>query len=110
MKLSILRPGVSEAELYVEILSENKLGTKRPVMFILSGGPGADHTAYLNYSCLHEVVDIVFHDPRGCGKSSKGALSDYTMNNYIDDVEAIREHLSLEKIIVLGKSYGAMCA
>jgi proline iminopeptidase len=32
------------------------------------------------------------------------------MDNYIDDVEAIRRHLSLNNMIVIGKSYGSMCA
>ncbi len=32
------------------------------------------------------------------------------MNNYIDDIEAIRQALSLEKIIPVGKSYGSVCA
>src|SRR5262249_33120458 len=29
---------------------------------------------------------------------------------YIDDVESIRKELALNKIIVIGKSYGSMCA
>jgi proline iminopeptidase len=86
------------------------LGEGRPVVFILPGGPGADHSVYMKYACLSDVADLVFHDPRGCGQSDKGESSTYTMNNYIDDVEAIRQHFSLEKIMVLGKSYGAMCA
>lgn len=110
MKITLSRPGASPTKLYIEIRSQNKLGEGRPVAFILPGGPGADHTAYLNYSCLQDMADIVFHDPRGCGESSKGELSDYTMNHYIDDVESIRKYLSLEKMIVIGKSYGSMCA
>ena len=110
MKVTITRTGASPTKLYVETIAQHKLGEERPVAFILPGGPGADHTTYLSYACLQEIADLVFHDPRGCGKSNKGESSDYTMDNYIDDVEAIRKHLSLDKIIVIGKSYGSMCA
>lgn len=112
MKIPIARPKVPETSLYVEIVSEKKEkgGEKKPVAFVLPGGPGADHMGYMNYACLKDKVDLVFHDPRGCGQSERGDVSSYTMDNYIDDVEAIRQALSLNKIYIIGKSYGAMCA
>lgn len=112
MKLKITRPGLPTTRLYVEVMSQHKdkLGENRPVAFILPGGPGADHQAYQGYACLKEVADVVFHDPRGCGQSEKGDVSTYTMENYINDVESIRQHLALDKITVIGKSYGSMCA
>lgn len=111
MKVKIERTGVPVTHLNVEVIQQkeqnNKLNT---ATFILPGGPGADHTAYQKYNCLNTVTSLVFHDPRGCGKSDKGDSSTYTMHNYIDDVEAIRQHLSLDKITLIGKSYGSMCA
>lgn len=112
VKISISRPDAPPACLYVEIVAADmaSLGRERPVVFILPGGPGADHTAYQSYACLKDAADLIFHDPRGVGRSDPGENSSYSMNNYINDVESIRLHLSLGKIIVLGKSYGAMCA
>lgn len=112
MKLKIERKNAETTKLFVETLKEKeKLGANgRPVAFILPGGPGADHSAYLSYSCLKTVADLVFHDPRGCGQSEKGAVTTYTMDNYIDDIESLRKALNLEKIVVIGKSYGSMCA
>lgn len=95
--------------LFVKTVAQNKFNDK-PVAFILPGGPGMDHTPYQTYTHLLDVVDIVFHDPRGCGKSDKNNPSSFTMDNYIDDIEAIRQALNLNKIIVIGKSYGSMCA
>ncbi|RDI44574.1 alpha/beta fold hydrolase [Aquicella lusitana] len=109
MKIKISRTNVSPVRLNVEVKSQGKLGD-RPVAFILPGGPGADHTPYLSYACLQGVADLVFHDPRGCGQSNKDNPAGYTLNTYIDDVESIRQALSLDKIIVIGKSYGSMCA
>lgn len=111
MKIAISRTGVSATNLNVETVSQGELGANnRPVAFILPGGPGISHQVYLPYSCLRTVTDLVFHDPRGCGQSDKGELASYTMDNYIDDVEDIRRHFGLGKIILIGKSYGSMCA
>lgn len=112
MKIDIARPHAPATQLFVEVISDNpdKLGQDRPVAFILPGGPGMDHTGYQRYEALKEVADLVFHDPRGCGQSDKGDVSQYNMNNYIDDVEDIRKALSLNEITVVGKSYGSMCA
>jgi proline iminopeptidase len=105
------RASSPETKLFVKIISQEKDKTEsRPTIFILPGGPGIDHTAYSKYSCLIDVADIVFHDPRGCGRSAKDHPSTYSMDNYIDDVEALRNALNLEKIIVLGKSYGSVCS
>lgn len=109
MKIKIARAGLAPTHVNVEVFAKNKLGD-RPVAFILPGGPGADHTNYLKYTCLQTVADLVFHDPRGCGESDKADPSTYTMANYIEDVESIRLALGLNQIIVIGKSYGAMCA
>lgn len=97
--------------LSIQIVCENEsnLGN-RPYVFMLPGGPGANHSHYKDYVCLHKSSNVVFIDPRGCGLSDKQDPFCYTMDNYIQDIEAIRQHLQLEKIILLGKSYGAMCA
>ena len=105
------RETAPETNLFVKVMmrEQHALGS-RPVIFILPGGPGLDHSTYQSYNCLLDVADIVFHDPRGCGKSDKSDSSTYTMENYIADIDALREALSLEKITPLGKSYGSVCA
>lgn len=112
MKVKIARAGAPTTHLYVSKLNqeEKKMGASLPVAFVLPGGPGADHTAYQKYACLQTVSDLIFHDPRGCGQSDKGELSSYTMDNYIDDIETMRQHFGLDKITLIGKSYGSMCA
>ncbi|OGT48422.1 MAG: hypothetical protein A3E82_03740 [Gammaproteobacteria bacterium RIFCSPHIGHO2_12_FULL_38_11] len=105
------RTSAPETQLHVKIVTQNKneMGS-RPVIFILPGGPGLDHSTYQSYNCLLDVADIVFHDPRGCGQSEKGDPSTYSMENYVDDVDILRQSLNLKNIIPLGKSYGSVCA
>lgn len=112
MKVAVSRPSTPDSKLLVKVVSHevDRIGGSRPVVFILPGGPGISHLAYMKYACLLEVADLVFHDPRGCDESDQSDASSYTMTNYIEDVDAIRQHLSLDKIIVIGKSYGSMCA
>lgn len=97
--------------LFVKIVSdtEDSLRTK-PYIFIFPGGFGTNHSHYEDYSCLSTHGNVVFFDPRGCGRSDKSDPGFYTMDNYINDVEEIRKELQLKQIIVLGKSCGAMAA
>jgi proline iminopeptidase len=84
---------------------------ERPVIFLLHGGPGGDHLRYKQYALeLQEMAQLVFIDHRGCGRSKKTKMSDYTLENNVEDIEALRKHLGLEKICILGTSYGGVVA
>jgi proline iminopeptidase len=94
--------------LFVQMCFGEKCSS-RP-LFILPGGPGANRTHFTSYRCLQDDMDLVFHDPRGCGDSDKGSFADYSLENYIEDIEAIMKNLKIEKISLLGKSYGGLPA
>jgi proline iminopeptidase len=84
---------------------------ERPVVFMLHGGPGGDHSRFKLHSLeLQDVAQLVFIDHRGCGRSKKTRQSDYTLENNIEDIEALRQYLGLKKICILGTSYGGMVA
>jgi len=84
---------------------------ERPVLFLLHGGPGGDHFRFKQHSLeLQDVAQLVFIDHRGCGRSKKTKSADYTLENNIEDIEALRKHLGLERINILGTSYGGMVA
>lgn len=53
---------------------------------------------------------MVYIDNRGSGQSAKGPQSSYSLDNNVDDIEALRQHLGLGKILLLGLSYGGMTA
>ncbi|HUD70892.1 MAG TPA: proline iminopeptidase-family hydrolase [Dongiaceae bacterium] len=81
-------------------------------LVILHGGPGASHDYFLPYLLpLARTHRLVFIDERGSGRSEK--LEDpagYTVENMVDDVEAVRKALGLGKISLLGHSYGGVLA
>ena len=105
------RDNAQETRLYIRIVCETEDNLdKMPYIFMLPGGPGANHSHYKDYECLRTTGNMVFIDPRGCGLSDKQDPALYSMENYILDIDDIRKSLNLEKIMLLGKSYGAMCA
>jgi len=105
------RHNAPETTLYVKVIATNTNSlTTKPYAFILPGGPGANHSSYQDYECLQTSCNVVFHDPRGCGLSSKEDPRFCNMDTYVDDIDAIRQHLQLTHLYLVGKSYGAMCA
>src|SRR5579862_5221535 len=88
-----------------------EVGQGKPLM-ILHGGPGASHDYFLPYLLpLARHNKLIFIDERGSGRSEK--LEDpkgYTVENMVEDVEAVRTELGLGKIALLGHSYGGVLA
>ncbi|OGT38521.1 MAG: hypothetical protein A3F11_04510 [Gammaproteobacteria bacterium RIFCSPHIGHO2_12_FULL_37_14] len=84
---------------------------EKPVLFLIHGGPGGNHIHFKYDSIkLQQYAQLVFIDQRGCGWSKKTKNSDYTLDNNIKDIEALRKYLGLEQICILGISYGGMVA
>ena len=87
------------------------LGRGEPLM-IVHGGPGASHDYFLPYLLpLARHNRVVFIDERGSGRSQKlENPADYTVENMVEDVEAVRQALGLGKMSLLGHSYGGVLA
>jgi len=87
------------------------LGQGAPLM-IVHGGPGASHDYFLPYLLpLARHNRLIFIDERGSGKSEKlDDPSGYTVENMVEDTEAVREGLKLGRISLLGHSYGGVLA
>ena len=77
--------------------------------FLVHGGPGVDHSSYKSvFSNLIDILQLVYFDHRGQGRSARGNKLTYTLDNNVEDMEALRDYLGLEKIVVIGASYGGM--
>ena len=84
---------------------------EKPVLFLIHGGPGGNHTRFkFNSMDLQKYAQLVFIDQRGCGWSKKTKPSEYTLENNVEDIEALRKYLGFSKISILGVSYGGMVA
>jgi proline iminopeptidase len=87
------------------------IGSGAP-LFILHGGPGASHDYFLPHLApLARTNRLVFIDERGSGRSERLENSKlYTVENMVEDVEAVRRALALGKIALLGHSFGGVLA
>jgi proline iminopeptidase len=87
------------------------LGRGKPLL-VVHGGPGASHDYFLPYLLpLARHYRLVFIDERGSGQSEKlEEVLAYTVDNMVEDVEAVRRALNLGQISLLGHSYGGVLA
>lgn len=81
-----------------------------PLVVCIPGGPGMDPEAYFAELELPGYQLLVFA-PRGTGESSVPSTSGgYGIVGYVEDVEALREHLGQQKLTLYGNSHGACVA
>ena len=82
-------------------------GSGEPLV-IMHGGPGASHDYFLPYLLpLARHNRLIFLDERGSGRSQKlEDRSQYTVENMVEDLEAVRKGLNLGKIICWGIPMG----
>jgi len=111
-----MRAKIRDTELYFDVegvglVPHGAQMREKPVAFLIHGGPGADHTGFKpTFSPLSKRMQLVYFDHRGQGRSARGAKESYTLENNVEDMEALRQYLGLGKIIVIGASYGGMVA
>ena len=84
---------------------------EKPVCFVIHGGPGSDHANFLpDTSVLSETMQLIYVDDRNCGRSDRGDITTSSMEQNVEDLEALRKMLGLKKFFILGHSYGGMKA
>ncbi len=86
-------------------------GTGDPIFF-LPGGPGNSHD-YMqgNFGQYYKTHKVVFFDFLGRGKSDDAkSMSEYSVESDVDLIEKLRKRLKLDKISLVGHSYGTVPA
>jgi proline iminopeptidase len=84
---------------------------ERPVAMVIHGGPGGDHSGFKpSFTPLAARLQLVYFDHRGQGRSAAADPATYTLDENVEDMEALRRHLGLGPIVSIGTSYGGMVA
>lgn len=93
------------ATLYVE---EEGRG---PALVLINGGPGGTHHYFHPwFSRAKGFARIIYYDQRGCGLSDFKPGKAYSVDQAVDDLEAVRKSLNAGRWVVLGYSYGGFLA
>jgi proline iminopeptidase len=83
-------------------------GSGEPLV-LCHGGPGLwdyfEHVAGL----LDDLATVVRWDQRGCGRS-EGSAGPWTSDRSVADLDAVRRHFGLDRMHLLGHSWGAHLA
>jgi proline iminopeptidase len=86
-----------------------KPGRRTPLV-ALHGGPGSTHNYFGPLERLADERQVVLYDQLGCGRSQRTQEGDWNVALFLDELDALREHLRLERIHLLGTSWGGMLA
>ncbi|MBY0584445.1 alpha/beta hydrolase [Murdochiella sp. Marseille-P8839] len=104
---------VNGSRQWINIYGQNK---KNPVLLYLHGGPGASTSAvdYVFTRKWSDIYTVVTWDQRNCGKSYDASQNDFVLTKAIllEDgkqiTEFLRKHLGVDKITILGHSWGSL--
>ncbi|HKW73558.1 MAG TPA: alpha/beta hydrolase [Candidatus Dormibacteraeota bacterium] len=91
-------------------LTYRKLG-HGPVLVCHPGGPGFSADYFGDLAGLWEQFTLIMLNPRGTGGSGRPAdRRDYGIDDYVADLEELRAHLGVERMLLLGHSHGGVVA
>lgn len=88
----------------------NELG-KGEVVIVVHGGPGMNFSYLLPHiEPLAKSMKLVLYDQRGSGKSLTPAADSMRLSFHIRDIDAIRKSYGVNKVHLMGHSWGAFLA
>lgn len=83
---------------------------KFPVL-MLHGGPGLPHDRLEPLEALSKSRPVIFYDQLGCGNSDRPDDSSlWSVELFLDELATVRQSLGLDRIHLLGHSWGGMLA
>jgi L-proline amide hydrolase len=97
---------------WYRIAGEREAPGKLPLL-ALHGGPGAAHDYLESLDALVKTGRrVIYYDQLGCGNSSipEKKPDMWTVKLFVEEVDAVRQALGLERIHLLGQSWGGMLA
>lgn len=101
-----MRVVLNDNELNIEIYGEENA----PVLIAHHGGGGIGSLAEprATFGPLADIFKVVVFDARGCGLSE--GKPPFSHEQWAADIDALREWLGVEQIVVAGGSYGGLIA
>jgi proline-specific peptidase len=98
-------------QIWYRIVGEAEAPGRLPLL-ALHGGPGAAHDYLEPLEAMARTGRrVIFYDQLGCGRSNTPSNpSMWTVQLFVEEVNVVRRALGLERIHLLGQSWGGMLA
>jgi proline-specific peptidase len=94
---------------WYRVTGQSKEG--RDPLLCLHGGPGATHHYFAPLEGLaEEGRAVVVYDQVGCGSSERPEGIEWGVRVFLDELASLRDQLGLERVHLLGTSWGGMLA
>lgn len=77
----------------------------------IHGGPGSHSKPKHRTEFDTQKFRVILFDQRGCGQSTpQGELKENTTQELVKDIEKLRQHLNIDKWVIVGPSWGSTLA
>lgn len=86
-------------------------GSGPDTIVVINGGPGVGHEVLApDLAPLEARHTVVYYDQRGGGRSGLPDTTVLGMDRFVDDLDAVRRHLGMERMSLLAHSFGPLIA
>jgi pimeloyl-ACP methyl ester carboxylesterase len=111
-----MKVDIGDVRLFVDVdgfalVPEGRHLVERPVIVLVHGGPGFDHSLQKSFASeLTAFAQVICFDQRGHGRSDRAAADTWNLARWADDIVELCGALGVEHPIVLGSSFGGIVA
>lgn len=111
-----MRISVGDRRLFVEVMGSRLIPDgpqmrEKPVLILVHGGPGHDHSVYRTwFDQLSDVAQVIYFDLSAHGRSDPAPPDAWNLDSWAHDIPALCHALGIEHPIVFGHSVGGMVA
>lgn len=100
---------VEGGRIYVRV--NGSLAGPRPPILMIHGGPGGSHAGFVPATALAGERAVILYDQLDSGRSDAPNNPDnWVVPRFVDEIDAIRRFLKVERLHVLGASWGGTVA
>lgn len=100
---------VQGGRIYVRV--NGRLDGPRPPLLMIHGGPGGSHAGFLPALALAGERAVILYDQLDSGNSdAPNDPANWTVARFVDEIDAIRRALGVERLHVHGASWGGTVA
>jgi proline iminopeptidase len=104
-----MEPQVNKATVGDIDIAYRRVGTGVPLVAV-HGGPGIGHRYLRPLDAWTDEFELIYYDQRGTGHTELGDPDKVSFTGSMADLDGLRDHLGIERVNLVGYSFGAILA